>query len=271
MKLSKLGGCAIVLGLSQLPLTSTATDLEQSRGDESVNMVEEFSTKQGAVRYIDQLKANKQTKKGRDKEEVLGELAHVYEYYSERHAKGPNTRKASLKEAFNHYHLATEMALERGDIKYTNELSYLAVDLNDKDLLVRTFEGILSRTNSEKGRYLAHIDYADGLAKFNDLNADYHFGAAVSMKKPVEGVEAHYRYAKYLLDVGRKDDALDILGRFTKEERSMYGNIAVLRQQIMRDSGMDTMEVDREIHKLRKGWSGKSGMILSEVKKLSAV
>ncbi|NQY65207.1 MAG: hypothetical protein HRT38_16090, partial [Alteromonadaceae bacterium] len=52
------------------------------------------------------------------------------------------------------------------------ELSELAVKLRKKNELVQIFDELLQHGGDESGTYLAHVDYADGLAKFNDNGAD---------------------------------------------------------------------------------------------------
>ena len=67
----------------------------------------------------------------------------------------------------------------------------------------------------------------------------------------MNGVEANFRYAKYLLEVGKLNESLSIINKFTFEDRKMYVHIALLRHKMMHLLKMGTREVDDEINQLR--------------------
>ena len=221
-----------------------------------------------------------------DQEDLLVELAQSLLYYNDRHNKASDAKAVTLTEvsslssngtngnvsktvntkgsysanniyrkALNAYKKASQLSLNKNLIKYTQELSELAVKLQKKNELVQIFDGLLQHGGDETGTYLAHIDYADGLTKFKDNSAESQFLSAISLRNPVDGVEANYRYANYLLKKDKPREALLVLEKFTFEERRMYVHIAMLRQKIMHLLKMDTQEVDAEIKRFRQNLS----------------
>ena len=104
------------------------------------------------------------------------------------------------------------------------------------------------------GKYYGEgeLSVPDGLAMFKDESAETHFLSAIEMRTPIDGVEAHHRYANYLLVNNRPHDALDVLDKFSFDERNIYVHIAMLRQKIMHQLKLDTHRVDAEIIQLRK-------------------
>ena len=188
------------------------------------------------------------------------EYAQSLLYLLDRHkpaanTKGVNSKNVTLNKAFKAYKKASALSLNKNRIKYTRQLSELAVSLKKKTNWFKFFDELLQHQGDEKGTYLAHIDYADGLARFKDKAAETHFLSSINMRTPVDGVEANYRYANYLLDKNKPREALSVLDKFTFEERRMYVHIALLRQKIMHQLKMDTQEVDDEVKLFRKNLS----------------
>ena len=252
----------------------------------STNLVELFKVKAHATDHIKGIEAKLLATNEVDQEELLVELAQSLLYYQERHNKEPDSKVAASKvgrslsvngtsdvvskvvfskepyssykiyhKALNAYKKAAKLSLNKSRIKYTRKLSELTVKLQKKDELVQIFDALLQHAGDESGTYIAHVDYADGLAKLKDDGAETQFVSAVNMRTPVDGVEAHYRYAKYLLKNDKTLEALSILDKFTFEERRTYVHIAMLRQKMMHQLKMDTQEVDSEIEQLRKNLS----------------
>ncbi len=249
----------------------------------SINLVELFKVKTHATDHIKGIEAKLLVTNEVDQEELLVELAQSLLYYQDRHnkesdskvvalnegrslsengtsgivskvvpAKGPFSTNKIYHKALNAYKKAAKLSLNKSRIKYTRELSELAVKLQRKDELVQIFDEFLQHGGDESGTYLAHVDYADGLAKFKDDEAEAQFLFAVNMRTPVDGVEANYRYANYLLDNNQLREALIILNKFTFKDRIIYAHIALLRQKIIHLLKMDTKEVDSEVKELRR-------------------
>lgn len=179
-----------------------------------------------------------------------------------------NEKNIILNKALAAYKNASELSLKKNRIKYTRQLSELTVRLNKKSELVQIFNNLLQQSGDEKGTYLAHVDYADGLAKFKDNMAGSQFLSAINMRTQVDGVEANFRFAHYLLENDKAVDALNILDKFSFEERRMYVHIAMLRQKTMHLLNMDTQEVDTEIEQIRKTMSGSPWIV--DIPKFSA-
>ena len=231
------------------------------------NLVELFKVKKHATKYIKNIEEKLRSTNDDEQEELLVELAQSLLYYQERHkpesnANGLHSKKSSTKslksksiilnKALNAYKKASTLALDRNRIKYTRELSELAVKLQKKETLVQIFDELLQHGGDETGTYLAHIDYAKGLAEFKDYAANTQFLSAINMRTLADGVEANFRYANYLLDINKPREALNILEKFSFDERRLYVHIAMLRQKTMHLLKLDTQEVDNEVKQLRK-------------------
>ena len=250
------------------------------------NLVELYKVKLHATEHIKGIEAKLSATNEADQEELLVELAQSLLYYQERHTKASDAKAAASKgasslsangangkvsktisskgpystnkiysKALNAYKKASKLSLNKNRINYTRELSELAVKLQNKNELVQVFDEILQYGGDEKGTYLAHIDYADGLAKFKDNAAEIQFLSAVNMRTPVGGVEANFRYANYLLKNNKPRKAFGLLEKFTFEERRMYVHIALLRQKTIHILKLDTKEVDAEMQQIRKNLS----------------
>ena len=244
------------------------------------NLVELYKVKAHATEHIKGIEAKLLATEEADQEELLVVLAQALLYYQERHnkasdtknytsnsnvinginykvskadsAKGAYSTNSIYRKALNAYKKASQLSLKKNRIKYTRELSELAIKLQNKNELVKIFDELLQHSGDETGTYLTHVDYADGLAKFKDNRAETQFLSAINMRTPVDGVEANFRYANYLLDNDKPRKALGILDKFTFKERSMYVHITLFRQKIMHQLKLDTQEVDIEISQLRK-------------------
>ncbi|TQV70212.1 hypothetical protein FKG94_22120 [Exilibacterium tricleocarpae] len=219
---------------------------------ENFNIVEIFDVESEALKYINSVTAKVKSSTSEDREKKLVELALLLDYYQQRYSKGPVTQEKILNQILDLYLEAVELSVKEQRIRYTRPISELAVKLQKKAVLTETFNRFMELTADKKGVYLAKIDYADGLANFKDSLAIQHFESAIAMRNPVDGVEAYYRYARYLLDIDQPKQALEILDQFTLEQRGIYGHVALLRQHIMHQLKMDTSQVDNEIDRLRK-------------------
>ncbi|NQY65809.1 MAG: hypothetical protein HRT38_19360 [Alteromonadaceae bacterium] len=216
----------------------------------STNLVELFKVKDHTIDHIKSIEAKLLVTDEADQEELLVEYAQSLLYYQDRHNKERDSKGATSKgvsplsvsgkvskvdrfkipfstnkiynKALNAYKKASKLSLNKSRIKYTRELSELAVKLQKKNELVQIFDELLQHGGDEKGTYLTHIDYADGLANFKDNKAETQFLSAVNMRTPADGVEANFRYANYLLDNNKLREALNILNRFSYEKRQRY-------------------------------------------------
>ncbi len=255
----------------------------------STNLVELFKVKAHATDHIKSIEAKLLVTNEADQEELLVELAQSLLYYQDRHnkvsnsktvtskevsslsavganipigkvskldnGKGPYTATKIYRKALNAYKKATKLSLNKNRIKYTRKLSELAVKLQNKNELGLIFEELLQHGVDEKGTYLAHVDYADGLAKFKDSSADSQFLSAIAMRTPVEGIEANFRYANYLLSKNKVREALVVLDKYNLDERRLYVHVAIFRQDLMHKLNMNTNAVDAEVSELRRNLS----------------
>jgi hypothetical protein len=164
------------------------------------------------------------------------------------------------RDAVTNYISASDIALSHGHIRYTREIAMALVTLNDLDLLDKTFGRILdvARSAEAKERYLALVDYADGLARLGQLKAWGHFEQAIKTN-PANNVEAINRYAQHLLDYNDPERALTLLNRMTSIERMMHGLPVVLRRQALQQLGRDTRTADDEIKTLASRSSSSVG------------
>ncbi len=277
--------------LLSLSLNSFADTIHKQRV--STNLVELFKDKAQSKNWINSVEAKLLVTNEAEQEELLVELAQSLLYYQEHHNKNDDrktdtskkvssystntiTGKVSKKvkskdaystlriyrKAFNAYKKASKLSLDKKRIKYTRELSELSVKLSDKSNFVQIFNELLQHGEDEKGMYIAHIDYADGLHKFKDRDAETQFLSAVNMRNPVDGVEAYFRYARYLVEKNKFGEALIILEQYTFEERQTYIHIAMLRQEVMHQLKLNTHEVDSEMKQLRKNISNISSLVV---------
>ena len=277
----------VLFSLSLSSFANTAQDVKVGLSKKSApNLVELYKVKAHATEHIRGIEAKLSATEEADQEELLVELAQSLLYYQDRHNKASDTKAVTSKavnslstneanggvslvvnpkgsysanniyrKALNAYKKASKLSLNKNRIKYTRKLSELAVKLQKKNELVQVFDELLQHSGDETGTYLAQVDYADGLAKFKDDAAERQFLSAVNMRSPVDGVEANFRYANYLLDNGKPREALNVLEKFTFEERRMYVHIALLRQKIIHNLKLNTREVDAEIKQIRKNLS----------------
>ncbi|NQY35631.1 MAG: hypothetical protein HRT37_11790 [Alteromonadaceae bacterium] len=301
LKFTKSNAMSLLVLLSLSAFANAGQDEKTGSGKKlSTNLVELYKVKSHATQHISGLEAKLSTTDESDQEELLVELAQSLLYYNDRHNKTPDTKAVTLmkanslntngtnektsktvntkgpysansihRKALNTYKKASQLAIKRNQIKYTRELSELTVSLQKKEKLIQIFDGLLQHGGDESGTYLAHIDYADGLAKFRDNSAETQFLSAINMRTPVDGVEANYRYANYLLNNNKPREALNVLDKFTFEERRMYVHIAMLRQKIMHKLKLNTREVDAEIKQIRKNLSANS--LIGAIMKFSGI
>lgn len=155
-----------------------------------------------------------------------------------------NDRRAAA-EAFIR---AGDIALQHGLVRYTHEISRTLVAAYDPASLDRTFERILqvARRATVPERYIALVDYADGLSRLHRPAAESYFEEAIKTN-PENNVEAINRYALHLL--GRDDPrtALTLLEKMSPVERMMNGLPMYLRKEALQKLGLDTRSADEEI------------------------
>jgi tetratricopeptide (TPR) repeat protein len=159
---------------------------------------------------------------------------------------------ALRREALDSYLAAAELAIAEGRVRHSKRIMELAIALGDRESLDALFPEYIRAANDEGERYVALIDLAEGLSRLGDRAADTYFRRAINMRKPIDSVEAHMRYAQHLLRSNDPRSALDVLDRFSRDERLLFWNVALLRQRIMQELGVDTGEVDAEINEIRR-------------------
>ncbi|MGE0683482.1 MAG: hypothetical protein AB7P69_21600 [Candidatus Binatia bacterium] len=153
------------------------------------------------------------------------------------------------RQAADAYVRAVDLALAHGHIRYTREVSTLLGELGDKKGLDGVFSRILARPKDldRTGFYLALVDYAEELARFDDNRAWAYFEQAVDFH-PENNLEAINRYAQRLLDRGQAQKAFEVLNtRLTTEQRVKYVLPAQLRKQAMEILGLNITSADAEV------------------------
>jgi hypothetical protein len=158
---------------------------------------------------------------------------------------------------------ANSIALSRGRILYTREISEIAGELRDPDLLEESFAPVLAVGNNLKRReyFLALLDYADGLAELSDSRAWDHFEQALDLYPEIR-IEGVNRYGDRLLKGGKAQEALNMLeSRLTRDERVRYGKPALLRKQALVALGMDTSSADDEIEEAFQRRRSAAGLV----------
>ncbi|MGQ0834573.1 MAG: hypothetical protein ACT4O5_06535 [Gammaproteobacteria bacterium] len=228
------------------------------------NIAQQFRSRDSAAKFIDQLRMRASMASTDQKEESLTQLGEGIRLYLDHERQAPqleeSQRRGLLQEAVASYVEAAELALAQGRIRYSRQVSELAQQIGDKALLVRVFAKYLTNYSDERGRYVALIDFAVGLAKFRDSSVARHFDEAIYMRRPRDSVEAHVRYAQYLIDGGQPQVALDVLNRFDAVDRQFYFNVALMRQRLMHSLGLDTSAADEEMSKIRRTTNGTWGV-----------
>jgi tetratricopeptide (TPR) repeat protein len=173
-----------------------------------------------------------------------------------------------LRRAADAFTRANAIALSRGRILYTREISELAVQLHDPNLLDDAFAPVLAVGSGLKSKeyLLALTDYADALAQMSDNRAWDRFEQALNLTPEIR-IEVVNRYAGRLLEKGRSQQALDMLeSRLTREDRIRFGRPAFLRKQALEALGRDPLSADDEIQEVRQRrqpgkLAGKAGAI----------
>jgi hypothetical protein len=160
--------------------------------------------------------------------------------------------------AADHFIKAAELALERGQIRYTSEVSRVLVALNDRARLDEIFSRMLLVAADH---YLALVDYAEGLAGLRrQQESDARFEEAIRLY-PASNSEAIGRYAQRLLGRGDARRALAILDQMSPEHRIMNGAPVFLRKRALEHLGLDTSSADAEIELvLRRGTPVQGGV-----------
>jgi tetratricopeptide (TPR) repeat protein len=172
--------------------------------------------------------------------------------------------------AARHFIRAAELALERGEVRYTSEVRNALVALNDRARLDDIFSRILRVAESiGADRYLALVDYAAGLASFNRPEADARFEEAIRLRPyPDNNHEAIGRYAQHLLARGDARKALAVIELMSPEHRIMNGAPVFLRKRALAQLGLDTSSADAEIDLvLRRGTPVQGGVRAPEVRR----
>jgi hypothetical protein len=161
--------------------------------------------------------------------------------------------REQARKAADAYVQAALLASQKGDVRYTREVSELLVQLQDKTRLQEVFGKILDGASSKPPdrQYLVLVDYADALASLHDESAWSYFERAIELR-PGNNVEAINRYARHLIDEGQPQKAIEVLEtRMTPEQRVRFGQPAYLRQEAMRRAGLDTGPADAEVAQIQ--------------------
>lgn len=153
------------------------------------------------------------------------------------------------RQAADAYVHASDLALAHGHIRYTREVATLLGELGDRKGLDKVFGRILAQSKDQDRTrfYLALVDYAEELARFDDKRAWAYFEQAVNLH-PENNLEAINRYAQRLLDRGQVRKAFEILDtRLTVEQRVKYVLPAQLRKRAMESLGLNAASANAEV------------------------
>ena len=163
-----------------------------------------------------------------------------------------------LRVATDFYVRAANLTLERGwPIRFTRELMHLLVAQRDLDGLRRISRRLLASPADDVGyRYIALVDFGDGLARLGDEAAWGFFEEALELR-PNDNTEAVNRYTEHLMEEGMYEEALRVLDSMPRERRVRYHLPSLRRQEVLRRLGLDTTEADEEVEATRR-W-GRSG------------
>lgn len=262
IRIEPISAVALLIICSSSAIAEEVADNEPVAPNQEVIIwqSDQFNSKDQVLEHIAELRLTADQSAGQEREDALAALAHALRHVVKGFDTEPNERKALLSESLDAYIGAAREAVIDGRIRYSWEIADLAYELKEKNLLVNIFEELLLNHDDEKGRFVALIDYANGLAKFNDKQAQEYFSEAVRMRNPEDGMEAYYRYAKYLQESDDPESALDVLDQFSEEQRRIFVNVALLRRQIIYTLGQDTSDVDAEIAEIRESLAGKPGL-----------
>jgi hypothetical protein len=212
-----------------------------------------FQSRESARQLIDALRSAASDPRATGRERALSELGDGLWTYLSTEFPGSAEVDGLRREALTSYIAAAELAIAEGRVRHSRRIMDLAIALGDREPFDTLFpKYIRAAANDPSGRYVALIDLADGLSRLGDPAADAYFLRAINMRKPVDAVEAHIRYAQHLLRSNDLRAALSVLDRFSRDERMLFTNVALLRQRIMHELGADTTEVDAEVNEIRE-------------------
>lgn len=242
---------ALIAVLIALPTASIAKAAEAAVTAATTTTADSTS-KQQLVEQLHELRLGVQRATPAGEEAAYAALAEALQSGLDDGQLEPREREELTREALSAAIKAAEIALHGGKIRYTRAVSTLAVRSKDKAALQSMFRKYLLAFEDEKGRYLALMDYADGLDRLDDAEAARFFDESTQVRSPWNSAEAHVRHARFLIKHGQPAQALELLNRFSKVERRHFLGIALLRQQLIHSLGGETAAVDEEIAELRR-------------------
>lgn len=161
------------------------------------------------------------------------------------------TDGADTRLAADAYIRAAEIGLAEGRALYTREIAEILTALGDRARLKAVFGRLLAGARDPDERYLARVDFADGLAAFGDDAAWAQFEEAIA-GHPENDVEAYNRYARRLLDGGDPARALALVERLPEQARLRRVVPARLRLEALKQLGLDTAPAESEIQRINE-------------------
>src|ERR1044071_1033017 len=153
---------------------------------------------------------------------------------------------------------AGDLALQRGEIRYTFEISRALVALRDAAGLDAFFARCLAvaRRGEPSARYLPLLDYADGLAAFGRPEARDLYRQAYDLHVNEAAIN---KYVIYLLDQRDPSAALAIIESLPEGQRRF--NVVILSQwkRALQQAGRDTAPADTALAETERRFRGAQG------------
>jgi hypothetical protein len=151
-----------------------------------------------------------------------------------------------------------DIALDRGEIRYTNQISRSLVALKDVAGLDAFFIRCLAvaRQGEPSTSYLALMDYADGLAAFDRPEARAYYRQAYELHVNEAGLN---KYVIYLLAQRDVTTALSIIESLSDDERRPNVVILSLWRRALQQAGRDTRPADTALAEMERRSRGAQG------------
>jgi len=151
-----------------------------------------------------------------------------------------------------------DIALDRGEVRYTNQISRSLVALKDVARLDAFFARCLAiaRQGDPSAPYLALMDYADGLATFGRPEARTYYRQAYELHVNEAGLN---KYVIYLLAQRDVTTALSIIESLSDDERRPNVVILSLWRRALQQAGRDTRPADTALAEMERRSRGAQG------------
>jgi hypothetical protein len=184
------------------------------------------------------------------------QLAHLHESHADQTGAVAD-RKASADAWLR----AGAIALDRGEIRYTYQVSRALVAARDSSRLDEFFIHCLDVAGRDdpSAAYLPLVDYADGLAALGRPDARDYYRRAYELHVNEEGLN---KYVIYLLDRREPAEALALIEALPDDARRMNMVIVPLWRRALQQAGRDTRPADAALAEMEQRFRGAQGGVL---------